>query len=189
MKLSKKAAAFTAAAIATVSVSAGLAVSLAGVASASGRAPAPVYGGPGFASCANGIYAGYCGTQKSATGFYLAVGRGGLIGTKDPQPGTAEFFWFADASKSAADNDKYAEYAPDGIASDMVMAEVGNRVVLVKATGATDQKWVYTGTGWKNVASGHVLQAPASNGGQVSAVTAPAKALTSQTWTFVTPTS
>ena len=47
-------------------------------------------------NCANGIYAGYCGTQKSNTGLYIAVGFGGqIIGTKNPLAENAEFFWFA----------------------------------------------------------------------------------------------
>ena len=61
---------------------------------------------------------------------------------------------------SAANNDKYAEFAPGGVASNRVMAEVNRHVVLVPATGAPNQKWVFNGTGssWTNVATGDVLR-------------------------------
>jgi hypothetical protein len=83
MKVSKKATVFTV----TAAVSAGLAVSLAGAASASSHTPAPHGHGAGSSNCANGIYAGYCGTQESATGLYVAIGRNDqVIGTRNPQP-------------------------------------------------------------------------------------------------------
>jgi hypothetical protein len=178
MKLSKKAAVFTAAA----AISAGLAVSLAGAAGATSRTP--TYGGSG--NCANGIYSGYCGTQQSGTGLYIAAdSHGRIIGTRHRQSSDSEFFWFADASSSAASNDKYAEFAPHGVASNEVMAEVRHRVVLVTASGAADQKWVYDGTGWQNVATGDVLRST-SNDGPVLAVGGPSSG-PSETWTFVTP--
>ena len=180
MKLSKKAAVFTAAA----AVSAGLAVSLAGAAGATSRTPAQ---GGGTHNCADGIYAGDCGTLESGTGLYIAVGaHGRVIGTTHPRPSNAEFFWFSDESSSAANNDKYAEFAPNGVASNMVMAEVRHHEVeLVTASGAPNQKWVSVGTGWQNVATGDVLVAT-SNGGPVFAVTGPSSG-PSETWTFVAP--
>ncbi len=105
MRQGKKILALTVAALA----SAGLAVGTGGAASASYRAP--VFGGSTW-NCANGIYAGYCGTQKSNSGLYIAVGFGGqIIGTSHPLAEDAEFFWFADGSGSAANNDKYAVFA------------------------------------------------------------------------------
>jgi len=183
MKLSTKIAAVAAAAAA----SAGLAVGVAGAASAS---PAPGPGphpGPGSWNCAHGIYAGYCGTQKSNTGLYIAVGRHGqIVGTFRPEADNAEFVWFADASRFAANNDKYAEFAPGGVASNLVMAEDRHhRVALEPASGAPDQKWVYDGKGWKNVATGDVLRATFP-GGPVLAVHGPSFG-PSETWTFVTP--
>ena len=78
MKFSRKAAALSAAA----TVAAGLAVGIAGAADASSGAPA--FGG-GTGNCAHGIYAGYCGTQKSATGLYIAADwQGRIIGTRAP---------------------------------------------------------------------------------------------------------
>jgi hypothetical protein len=179
MKLSKKAAVVAAATVA----SAGLAVGLAGSAGATGRAPAA----PGSFNCAHGIYANYCGTQKSGTGLYMAVGRhNAIIGTRGPQASNAEFLWFADASSSAANNDKYAEFAPGGVASNLVMADLGHhRVALVRASGARNQKWVFDGTGWKNVQTGDVLTATV-NGGPVLAVGGTSHGA-SETWTFVTP--
>lgn len=182
MKLSNKAAAVTAAA----AVSAGLAVSLAGAAGASNRTP--TFGGSGSSNCASGIYAGYCSTQESGTGLYVAAGwYGRIVGVKHPQASDAEFFWFADGSSSAANNDKYAEFAPRGVASNKVMAEVRGRVVLVTATGAADQKWVYNEAGsvWTNVATGDELEAT-TNGGPIRAVKTPTSASASA-WTFVVP--
>lgn len=164
-------------------LSAGLAVGVAGVAAAGGSP-----GGHEAYNCANGIYSGYCGTQESGTGLYIAVGWGShhLIGTENPHASNGEFFWFADASASAANNDKYAVFAPDGIASNQVMAEVHHDIVLTQATGATNQKWVYDGTGWENVATGDVLEST-YNGGPIDAVAGPSSG-SSETWTFVTPT-
>jgi hypothetical protein len=180
MKLSKKAVVFTV----TAAASAGLAVSLAGAANASSQAPARP--GGGTSNCANGIYAGYCGTQESKTNLYMAVGRGGsIVGTRNPQSTNAEFIWFADGSSHAANNDKYAEFAPGGVPSNTVMAEVRHQVVLVTASGAADEKWVFDGTGWYNVATHDVLEAT-TNGGPVLAVHGPSTGL-SETWTFVTP--
>jgi hypothetical protein len=180
MKLARKASVITAA----VAVSAGLAFGISGVAHASSRTPAP--GGGGSSNCLNGIYANYCGTQESGTDLYMAVGLGDrIIGVSNPQPGNAEFFWFSDASASAANNDAYAVFAPYGIVSNKVMAEVNGRIVLANASGASDQKWVFDGTGWENVATGNVLEAT-TNGGPVLAVTGPSSGA-SEAWTFVLP--
>jgi len=181
MKLSKKAYAVMAAAV----VSVGLAVGISGAAVASSRTPA-TFGGAGTSNCANGIYSEYCGTQESQTGLYIAVGwRGRIIGTSNPKPWNAEFFWFADASSSAANNDKYAVFAPYGVVSNKVMAEVNHHIVLATASGQPNQKWVYDGTGWQNVATGDVLQST-YNGGPILAVTGPSSG-PSETWTFVIP--
>jgi hypothetical protein len=100
MRFSRKAAALSAAAAAA----AGLAVGIAGAADASSGAPA--FGG-GSGNCAHGIYAGYCGTQESGSGLYIAADwQGRIIGTRQPHSSNAEFFWFADGSSSAANNDK-----------------------------------------------------------------------------------
>jgi hypothetical protein len=180
MKLSKKAAALTAATV----VSAALAVGLAGVAGASGRTPGN--GGAGGANCANGIYANYCSLHESGTGLYLAAGwNDQIVGVKYPKASDADFFFFADASASAANNDKYAEFAPNGVASNKVMAEVKGHMVLVTATGAADQKWVFDGTGWQNVATGHVLKAT-FNGGPVLAAPGPSSGA-AETWNYVAP--
>jgi hypothetical protein len=183
MKLTKKAAVVTAATV----VSAGLAVGLAGSAGATGRAPAPAPAFGGSFNCAHGIYAGYCGTQRSGTNLYIAVGRhNAIIGTNRPQASNAEFFWFADASSSATGNDKYAEFAPGGVASNLVMADVGHhQVALVRASGARNQKWIFDGTGWKNVQTNDVLRATFPNG-PVTAVPGTSSG-PSETWTFVTP--
>ena len=60
-----------------------------------------------------------------------------------------------------------------------------HQVELAPASGAPNQKWVYDGTGWKNVATGDVLRATFPDG-PVLAVTGPS-AGPSETWTFMTP--
>ena len=71
----------------------------------------------------------------------LIAGFGGrIIGTSHPLAEDAEFFWFADGSSSAANNDKYAVFAPDGIASNKMMADVNHHIVLATASGNADQK-------------------------------------------------
>jgi hypothetical protein len=180
MKLSKKVAVVAAAAVA----SAGLAAGLAGSASASSRVPAPAFGGS--FNCAHGIYAGYCGTAESATHLYLASDQHGqIIGVRHPQAWNAEFFWLADGTSTSPTPPKYVEWAPGGVASNKVMAEVHHRVVLVNASGATDQKWSFNGTGWTNVATGDVLRTTASNG-PVLAVNGPPSG-PSETFHFVAP--
>jgi hypothetical protein len=182
MKLGKKAYAI----IAAVVVSGGLAVGISGSALASSHTPIYPVGGGAGSNCANGIYAGYCGTQQSGTGLYIAVGwRGQIIGTYNEQPWNAEFFWFADASSTAANNDKYAVFAPNGVVSNKVMADVNHHIVLATASGAWDQRWVYDGTGWVNVGTGDVLRST-YNGGPILAVTGPSSG-PSETWTFVVP--
>jgi hypothetical protein len=168
---------------AVLAMSAGLAI---GVASAGGTNGPTSGGSAGVSNCANGIYSQYCGTQESATGLFIAVGSNGrVIGTENPLPNNGEFFWFADASTSAANNDKYAEFAPYGIASNRVLAEVNHCIVLAQASGAMDQKWVFDGTGWENVATGDVLEST-TNGGPIEAATGPSSG-PSETWTFVIP--
>jgi hypothetical protein len=182
MRHARKILALTAAA----ATSAALAVGMAGASGAAVRTPQQP--GGSTQNCRAGLYAGYCGTQKSGTGLYLAVGFGSqVIGTRSPRADNAEFFWLADGSPSAANNDKYAEFAPGGVASNRVMAEVNRHVVLVQATGAPNQKWVFNpaGSAWANVATGDVLKAGA-NGGPVLAVHGPVSG-PSEAWSFVTP--
>jgi hypothetical protein len=62
--------------------------------------------------------------------LYIAVGFGGqIIGTSHPLADDAEFFWFANGTNS--NNWKYAEFAPDGIASNKVMADVKHHIALL----------------------------------------------------------
>ncbi len=80
--------------------------------------------------------------QESGSGLYIAADwQGRIIGTRQPHSSNAEFFWFADGSSSAASNDKYAEFAPGGVASNKVMAEVRGHVGPAPASGAANQKW------------------------------------------------
>lgn len=117
-----------------------------------------------------------------------------MVGTPRPRAADADFVWFADASPSAANNDKYAVFAPNGVPTNWVIAEGRHgRVELERASGAPDQKWVAVpGPGnhhflWKNVATGDVLRATGP-GGPVFAVHGPAANPSPWTlWDFVTP--
>jgi hypothetical protein len=144
--------------------------------------------------CANGIYAGYCGTQvdTGTPALSLAAGQFGftgrnIIATSHARGWSADFFWFAYQGGS----NKIAEYAPGGVASNQVMAETGHgRIVLQRATGAPNQQWIATavagGFTWTNAATGDEIEAN-GNGAPVSAVSPPATPDSSQTWNFVTP--
>lgn len=170
---------------ATVLAAGALTVGISGAASAVSQRPS--HGGGGTYNCAHGIWAGYCGTQKSGTGLYIAISPwdSRVVGTRYPQADDAEFVWFADASPSAANNDKYAVFAPNGVPTNEVMADEHGHVVLARASGASDQKWVYVAPGWKNVATGDVLKSTTDNG-PILAVHGPSSG-SSETWTFVTP--
>jgi hypothetical protein len=163
-----------------------MAVGTSGAASASFRTPG--FGGSTW-NCANGIYAGYCGTQKSNTGLYIAVGFGGqIIGTKNPLAENAEFFWFADAGSNHANNDKHAVFAPDGVASNKVMADINHHIVLATASGAANQKWVFDGSVpgyWRNVGTNDVLKATFDGGPIVTVGSETSNS--SELWTFETP--
>ena len=130
------------------------------------------------------------GTQKSNTSLYIAVGFGGqIIGTKNPLAENAEFFWFADAGSNHANNDKYAVFAPDGIASNKVMADINHHIVLATATGAPNQKWVVDGNVpgfWRNVGTNDVLKAT-FDGGPIVTASSESNSNPSELWTFVTP--
>lgn len=144
-------------------------------------------------ACATGIYAGYCGTQQDGAGLYLAASGQNVIATSSRTFGTEDFFWF---NYEGATND-IAEFAPLGIASNLVMAVVAQHpryngnvpstsyaVVLQFATGASNQQWTYNGTGWTNVASGPGLMLQ-TNGNNNPVTMAPPTGAPNQTFTFV----
>jgi hypothetical protein len=165
---------------------------------AAGLAGASVSQPTGFDGCETGIYTGYCGTQvdQGSPALSIAVDVRGertkVIATSDPRGGSADWFWFR--YNGGANN--IAEFAPHGVASNFVMAQVGDDIVLQKATGELNQQWhftcdavcnfPYTGT-WTNLATGDII-ASTSDGGPVIPVPAPSGTpTTSERWTFVTP--
>jgi hypothetical protein len=154
----------------------------AGAATAAASASAP----PG---CANGIYAGYDGTQQDASGQSVAVDSGRLVAAAGHYHVSLCFFWFA----YEGGQDKIAEWAPDGVASNEVMAAVWSRhgwtVGLQKATGSLYQQWNYNtadnGT-WTNEGTGTVLAATAR--GNLYLATAPEGTVPGgEDWTFTVP--
>jgi hypothetical protein len=189
MRISKKFSAVAGSAVAALA----LAVGGAGAASAAsqGAALVPIPGGPGgpggvVDNCTgSGIYAGYCGTQRSGGNLYIAVNRNGqVVGETNPRPGSDEFLWFADAGATKqTGGDNYMEFAPYGDASGKVLAVVHKHVVLAPASGATDQKWVPTAGGLKNVGSGDILETNGNNNPLLAVTGTPSGP--TETWTYV----
>jgi hypothetical protein len=140
-------------------------------------------------ACATGIYAGYCGTQQDSSTVPLNLAALGntIIGTSSKGfAGSEDFFWF---QYEGGSND-IAEWAPNGVASNEVMAVVkawngpGYQVVLQPATGAANQQWFYSAPGWTNIAApGLVLQTNGNNR-PVTMVPGPASA-PNQSFTFI----
>jgi hypothetical protein len=137
------------------------------------------------ASCADGIYAGYDGTQVNSDGQSVAVQDGQLQAVRDTRQADTCFYWFAyDGGQN-----KIAEYAPDGIASNEVMAAVwtwrGYQVELQRGNGSAYQQWNYNtadnGT-WTNAGTGTVLAADSH--GHLYLAPAPAVVPDSEYWTF-----
>lgn len=117
------------------------------------------------ASCTTGTYAGYCGTQVSATGGSVNV-KGGIPAsnvpviafTNDNSAGN-DFFWFAYKGGTS----KIAEAAPNGVNSNYCMSDpnlpdVPHLIVMRTCNGSAFQRWTFNGTGaWINAASGLAL--------------------------------
>ena len=180
-------------AIAAAAAGAAAALTAAGMASASVSQVAPPVDG-----CETGIYTGYCGTQVDAGTPALSIAvnffggpHGDVIATSDPFRKTADWFWFR---YNGGPND-IAEFAPGGVASNLVMAQVGAYIVLQKANGDLNQQWNFTCTAacpgsfpgtWTNVATGDIIKAT-SDGGPVIPVPAPVTPNAAETWNFVTP--
>jgi hypothetical protein len=165
------------------------AVAATGLASASPTAPTSSN------NCATGIYAGYCGTQVDSNSpqLSIAVGNWGqIVGSAKPHSGAADWFWFAYDGGS----NKIAEFAPNGVASNLVMAQQGSKIVLQRATGKTNQQWLFTCTTgcsgptyigtWKNVATGDILSSN-GNGNPLTSQSYTGSPTKSESWTFVTP--
>jgi hypothetical protein len=149
--------------------------------------------------CETGIYTGYCGTQVDAGSPALSIAvdwsgsrHANVIATSDPRGGSADWFWF----RYNGGPNSIAEYAPHGVASNLVMAQVGDDIVLQRANGNLNQQWLftcdtvcsppYTGT-WTNLATGDIIEAT-SDGGPVIPVPVPTGTpTTADRWTFVTP--
>ena len=146
-------------------------------------------------ACATGVYIGYCGTQQDASTSPLNLAAIGniIIGTSSTRTfGSEDFFWFA----YDGGNNKIAEYAPNGVASNLAMAVVPQRfgyrgtntyyaVILQPATGAPNQQWTYNGTGWTNVAEPALVLQTNGNNSPVTMVLAPVTATPNQTFTFI----
>jgi hypothetical protein len=180
MKAMRKRAALMSAAVGVVAAAAG-----------TGLADATVAAPQVSTKCATGVYAGYCGTQVNSGVPALSIavsGLGKVIATSHVHGAKGDWFWFAYNGGST----KIAEYAPNGVASNLVMAQVGNHIVLQRATGAANQQWtftcaascgpIYTGT-WTNLSSGDVISAN-GDGGRVVPESPSATPTSDENWTF-----
>jgi nitrate/nitrite transporter NarK len=171
------------------------AVGSAATLAAVGIAGASVAYQPQTNECATGIYAGYCGTQvdSGSPPLSIAVSRSGdVIATSSPADGSANWFWFLFEGQTY----DIAEFAPNGVASNEVMAQVASRIVLQRADGDKNQQWLFTcysgctsgpyvGT-WTNYATGEIISAT-TNGGPVVPVTLSGAPTSAETWVFQTP--
>jgi hypothetical protein len=143
------------------------------------------YGGD---ACATGITSEYCGAQVNAWNAAITVGRGrqyysglgqALFASQyfsgDP---SQQFFWL----QYQGGSDDVAIYAPGGVVSNEIIAQVGNRIELVNAptTVTANDLWSFNSGDWDNVASGDAIGV---SHGLIVPVTGP----TSNNWTFVTP--
>jgi hypothetical protein len=95
-------------------------------------------------NCANGIYAGYDGTQQNENGQSIVVRGSQVLAASSHAGASACFFWFAYNGGPT----KIAEYAPGGIASNLVLAPVlhgknAGDVTLQKADGSLYDQWVF----------------------------------------------
>jgi hypothetical protein len=143
------------------------------------------YGGD---ACATGITSEYCGAQVNAWDAAITVGYGYGYGYGHGQPLFArqyvdgnpsqQFFWL----QYQGGSDDVAVYAPGGVVSNEIMAQVGNRIELVNApTTVTDNDlWSFNDGDWDNVASGDAI-------GVWHGLLVPVTGPTSNNWTFFTP--
>ena len=173
-----------------VAAGAAIVVTAAGIAGAAAARPSD-----SVDECATGIYAGYCGTQvdSGSPALSITVGRWGrIVATSHPRRGAADWFWFR--YEGGANN--IAEFAPNGVTSNLVMAQVGSRIELQRANGDTGQQWLFTcysgctsgpyvGT-WTNIASGDIIAAT-TDGGELQAVSLTGSPASNETWVFQTP--
>ena len=132
-------------------------------------------------ACATGIYTGYCGTQVDGNGLSLIAGLSGSIFASRHPFANGNFFWFA----YDGGGNKIAEWAPDGVASGLVMAGYGSHVVLEQGTGALNEQWIFEDGAWANAANGKILETHGY--GPVTEVTPPVSLSPSETFTFVIP--
>jgi hypothetical protein len=144
--------------------------------------------------CGSGIYAGYTGTQENGNDQSVVVQNSTPVASSHSRGSDDCFFWFAyDGGQN-----KIAEYAPDGVASNLVLSVQdrwgfgkNNRgsaeeVVLQKADGSLDQQWNYNtadnGT-WTNEGTNLVLTV--GRNGQLELATPPTGTVPPQEdWTF-----
>ena len=164
-----------------------------GVASASALTPATSAAPQNLfnTNCADGIYSGYCGTQVSENGVSLTASGSSILGLDNPSDGSgnADFFWFRYQGGASS----IAEFAPEGVASNKVMADQNGHLRLETATGLPAEQWTpcyhsHGGGGftWTNVQTGRILQENGA-GSYVTVVTAPIHPDSSELFNFVTP--
>jgi hypothetical protein len=162
---------------------------------ASAGAYAAIPAGASTSGCTQGVYEGYCGTQVSAEAVPLAwdvyrtIAKPGnkIIAYPDDAGDKAtDFYWFAFDGGSA----KVAEYAPDGIASNLCVTvpSRGAGLVLETCTGNANQQFTAAEEGsgytWTNSATGDIVADPAGLRSQLTDTPAPQTLTGADEWTF-----
>jgi hypothetical protein len=166
-----------AAALASGAVLAGTGGALAASAGASSGSPVVAGKDHVNAGCTNGVYSGYCGTQKNVSDN-LAFSYKGYSD------------WFTFGYQGG--DEKIFEFASLGVARNICITDPsstpGTSLVLTSCTGAANQRFTATpgtngGFTWTNVATGLVVQDNGSNQ-PLTAQTADGGA--DQEWNFTT---
>jgi hypothetical protein len=122
----------------------------AGAATAGAATNTPDHTPYGGNACATGIYSGFCGDQVTTNGLGMTPYRSQVVlRPYSDHNSQQDFFWL---QYQGGGND-IAEFAPGGIASDLIMAVVHGQVRLVQAPQVVTayDEWYFNGTGWTNV--------------------------------------
>ncbi|MGH3189995.1 MAG: hypothetical protein ACRDOL_22570 [Streptosporangiaceae bacterium] len=172
-----------------------IAIAAAVAIAASAAAYAAIPAGASTPGCTQGVYAGYCGTQVSAEAVPLAwdvyrtLAKAGnkIIAYPDNAGDEAtDFIWlrYQDGSSDIA------EYAPQGVASNLCVTEPGkgDGLVLEACTGDSNQQFTSaeedTGYTWTVKATGDIVTDPAGLRSQLAGIAPPETLTGADEWTF-----
>jgi hypothetical protein len=139
------------------------------------------YGGD---ACATGILSEYCGAQVNSANQAITVGGGYgqqlfARSYRDGDP-SQQFFWQAYQGNNSQ---KLAIFAPRGVVTNEIIAQVGGRILLVPAPVqvTNNDLWTFTSGDWVNDASGDAI------GVGPNCLLVPVAPPTTNNWVFETP--